>query len=229
MVAVRAASRQPPATSMNKIRILIADDHEVIRKGLALVLRQEPDFEIVGEAEDGVEAAAEARRLEPDLILLDWKMPRMDGLAAAVAIRQQTPAARILVLSGAPVEDAVLDNLENGVDGFVHKGISPDNLALAIRVVAGGQPYLSPEVTKALLTRAQSGASRDPRAPLSPRELDVLRLMATPATYRQIGERLSVSEETVRSHVKNIFAKLKQPNRTQAVIAGLRLGLISLD
>ncbi len=213
---------------MSTIRILIADDHEVIRKGLALVLRQEPDFEIVGEAEDGAEAVAKVRRLEPDLLLLDWKMPRMDGVAAAAAIRRETPATRILVLSGAPVEDAVLDNLENGIDGFVHKAISPDNLALAIRVVAGGQPYLSPEVTKALLARAQAGVSRDPELPLSPRELDVLRLMATPATYRQMGQQLSISEETVRSHVKSIFAKLKQPNRTQAVIAALRLGLISL-
>lgn len=213
---------------MPDIRILIADDHEVVRAGLALVLRQEPDFEIVGEARNGVETVARTGEPRPDLVLLDWKMPEMDGVTAARAIRQQVPGVRILVLSGAPVEDAVLDNLEAGVDGFVHKAISPTNLALAIRVVAGGQPYLAPEVTRALLARAQSGGEQK-QVSLSPRELDVLRLMATPATYRQIGDQLAISEETVRTHAKSILAKLNQPNRTQAVIAGLRAGLISLD
>jgi DNA-binding NarL/FixJ family response regulator len=132
------------------------------------------------------------------------------------------------VLSGAPVEDAVLDSLNAGVDGFVHKAISSANLILAIRVVAGGQPYLAPEVTQALLARAQLGGERQ-GASLSAREMDVLRLMATPATYRQIGEQLSISEETVRTHAKSILAKLDQPNRTQAVIAGLRANLITLD
>ena len=213
---------------MNKIRILIADDHEVVRKGLALVLRQESDFEIIGEAENGAETLAKATALQPDIVLLDWKMPGMDGITAARAIRQKVPAVRILVLSGAPVEDAVLDSLNAGVDGFVHKAISSANLILAIRVVAGGQPYLAPEVTQALLARAQLGGERQ-EASLSAREMDVLRLMATPATYRQIGEQLSISEETVRTHAKSILAKLDQPNRTQAVIAGLRANLITLD
>ena len=213
---------------MSKIRILIADDHEVVRAGLALVLRQEPGFEIIGEAKDGTETLAKVRDLRPDLVLLDWKMPEMNGILAARAIRQHMPGVRILVLSGAPIEDAVLDNLDAGVDGFVHKVISPANLALAIRVVAGGQPYLAPEVTKALLERAKLGGRRV-QVSLSSREMDVLRLMATPATYREIGDQLSISEETVRTHAKNILAKLKQPNRTQAVIAGLRAELISLD
>lgn len=213
---------------MSRIRILIVDDHEVIRAGLGLVLRQEPDFEIVGEAQNGSEAVHKAHQLKPDLILLDWKMPKMDGVTAARTIRQQTPNARILLLSGAPVEDDVLDSLEAGIDGFVHKAISPSSLTLAIRVVASGQPYMAPEVTHALLERARLG-KKDEAISLSNRELDVLRLMATPATYRQIGEQLSISEETVRTHAKSILVKLKQPNRTQAVIAGLRADLISLD
>jgi DNA-binding NarL/FixJ family response regulator len=212
---------------MSQIRILIADDHEVVRAGLALVLRQEPGFEIVGEAQNGEETLHQARNLQPDLVLLDWKMPEMDGLAAARAIRQAAPAVRILVLSGAPVEDNVLDSLGAGVDGFVPKAISPASLILAIRVVAGGQPYLAPEVTRALLDRAHAGRVLE-QVTLTPREKDVLQLMASPATYNQIGEQLSISEETVRTHAKNILAKLKQPNRTQAVIAGLRAGLISL-
>ncbi len=213
---------------MSQIRILIVDDHEVVRAGLALVLRQESDFEIVGEAQNGKEALHKARQLKPDLVLLDWKMPEMDGVVAARTIRQQIPGIRILVLSGAPVEDAVLDNLELGIDGFVHKAISPSSLILAIRVVASGQPYIAPEVTRALLERAHIGEEED-HISLSDRELDVLRLMSTPGTYRQIGEQLSISEETVRTHAKNILAKLKQPNRTQAVIAGIRANLISLD
>jgi len=213
---------------MTNIRILICDDHEVVRKGLALVLRQEPDFEVIGEAQNGNEALAKASDLQPDLLLLDWKMPGTDGITTARTIRQRTPGIRILVLSGAPVEDAVLDSLDAGVDGFVHKAISPSNLALAIRVVAGGQPYLDPEVTQTLLRRANVGSYQEQVA-LTPREMDVLRLMATPATYSQIGETLSISEETVRTHAKNILTKLKQPNRTQAVIAGLRAHFISLD
>jgi DNA-binding NarL/FixJ family response regulator len=213
---------------MTDIRILICDDHEVVRKGLALVLRQEPDIEIVGEAQDGDEALAKASNLQPDLVLLDWKMPGMDGITTARAIRQGTPKIRILMLSGAPIEDSVLDSLDAGVDGFVHKAISPSNLALAIRVVAGGQSYLDPEITRALLARANIG-SRQKQVSLTPREMEVLRLMATPATYSQIGVTLSISEETVRTHAKNILAKLKQPNRTQAVIAGLRAHFISLD
>lgn len=213
---------------MSRIRILIADDHEVIRAGLALVLRQEPDFEIVGEAQNGNEVLQKARQLQPDLILLDWKMPEMDGVTAARTIRQEIPGIRILVLSGAPVEDDVLDNLEAGIDGFIHKTISPSSLTLAIRVVASGQTHFAPEITHALLERANMG-DKGENISLSARELDVLRLMSTPSTYRQIGEQLSISEETVRTHAKNILAKMKQPNRTQAVIAGLRANLISLD
>lgn len=213
---------------MGKIRILIADDHEVVRAGLALVLRQEPDFEIIGETRTGSETVTKVLDLRPDLVLLDWKLPEMDGVSVARAIRRQAPEVRILVLSGAPVEDSVLDSLDAGVDGFAHKAISPADLTLAIRVVAGGQPYLDQEVTLALLERAHLG-DQQRRVSLTSREMDVLRLMATPVTYREMGEQLSISEETVRSHAKSIFAKLKQPNRTQAVIAGLKGGMISID
>jgi DNA-binding NarL/FixJ family response regulator len=217
-----------PWRNVGNIRILIADDHEVVRAGLALVLRQEPDFEIIGEARNGSETLAKVFDLRPDLVLLDWKLPEIDGISVARTIRRQVPEVRILVLSGAPVEDAVLDSLDAGVDGFVHKAISPADLTLAIRVVAGGQSYLAPEVTRALLERAQIGVERR-KVSLTSREMDVLRLMATPATYSEMGEQLSISEETVRTHAKSILAKLEQPNRTQAVIAGLRVGLIFID
>ncbi|HFE67249.1 MAG TPA: response regulator transcription factor, partial [Chloroflexi bacterium] len=129
-------------TEMNDIRIIIADDHAVVRQGLALVLGQEPDLQIVGEARDGAEAVALAAEMAPHLALLDWKMPRLDGLQAARQIKENQAGVRTLLLSGAPVETAVLDSLDQGVDGFVHKDISPAGLAHAIRVVAGGQRYL---------------------------------------------------------------------------------------
>ena len=213
---------------MNDIRIIIADDHAVVRQGLALVLGQEPDLQIVGEARDGVEAVALAAEMAPHLALLDWKMPRLDGLQAARQIKENQAGVRTLLLSGAPVETAVLDSLDQGVDGFVHKDISPAGLAHAIRVVAGGQRYLGPEITQALLERSrQQSASTPETVALSPRELEVLQLMATPVTYKEMAAQLSIGETTIHTHVKRIFAKLNQPNRTQAVIAALRLGLIS--
>lgn len=216
------------------IRILLADDHDIVRKGLTLVLQQEPDFEVVGEARDGIEALERAQALCPDVILLDLKMPNMGGEATAREMRRQCPQARILILSGADLDEGVLDVLEAGVDGYMPKDVSPSELARAIRTVAEGKPYIHAGVTRTLLHRR---ASASPPAappvergvPLSPREMDVLRLLPTPATYREIGLRLSISEETVRSHVKSILAKLDQPNRAQAVMAAVRSGLITLD
>jgi DNA-binding NarL/FixJ family response regulator len=212
---------------MNKIRLVVADDHEVVRKGLMLVLRQEQDFEIVAEAHDGRQAVSLAGQLRPDLVLLDWKMPEMDGLAAATAIQRETPGVRTLILSGAPIEGAALDALDEGVDGFVHKDSSPADLAEAIRTVASGRSYLGPEIKQALVSRAETVQA--PHVTLTSREMEVLQLMATAATYREIGEQLHISEETVRSHAKSILAKLDQPNRTQSVIAAVRAGLIQLE
>lgn len=213
---------------MSDIRIIIADDHAVVRQGLMLVLGQEPDLAVVGEARDGAEAVALAAEMEPHLVLLDWKMPRLDGLQAARQIKKNQAEVRTLLLSGAPVETAVLDSLDQGVDGFVHKDISPAGLAHAIHIVAGGQRYLGPEITQVLLERSrQQPVAASEAVALSPRELEVLQLMATPATYKEMAAQLSIGETTIHTHVKRIFAKLNQPNRTQAVIAALRLGLVS--
>ncbi|MCP4363184.1 MAG: response regulator transcription factor [Chloroflexi bacterium] len=213
----------------DKTRILIADDHAVVRQGLVLVLNQEQDFEVVGEAKNGAEAVSLVADTTPHLALLDWKMPKMDGLQAAQAIKKKTPSVHTLLLSGAPVETAVLDALDQGVDGFVHKDISSDGLCHAIRVVAGGQRYLGSEITQALLARSRQTAVSPQPISLSPRELEVLQLMATPVTYKEMALQLNISETTIHTHVKRIFAKMNQSTRTQAVIMGLRTGLIAFD
>ena len=217
----------------SKIQILLADDHDIVRKGLTLMLQQEPDFEVVGEARDGAEALSRARELCPTIVLLDLKMPKLGGDVAAREIRRQCPTTRILILSGADLDEGILDVLEAGVDGYVPKDVSPVELARAIRTVAEGKSYIHSGVTDILLKRMAAAAAppavRPREAQLSPREMDVLRLLAAPATYRQIGEKLFVSEETIRSHVKSILVKLGQPNRTQAVVAAVKLGLIRLE
>jgi DNA-binding NarL/FixJ family response regulator len=215
---------------MATVRILVADDHAVVRRGLILVLRQEADFEVVAEARDGVEAVALVASAKPDVALLDWKMPRLDGLQAAAQIKEGAPAVRTLILSGAPVEAAALDALEEGVDGFVHKDVSPAGLVHAIRQVAAGNRYLGPEITEALLERSHQAQQGDEEVEaLSPRELEVLELMATVATYKEIAAALQIGESTVHTYVRRIFTKLNQPNRTQAVIAALRMGLIMIE
>jgi DNA-binding NarL/FixJ family response regulator len=224
---------RPDRSYRPKVHILIADDHDIVRKGLRLVLQQEPDFEVVGEARDGAEALARAQALSPDVVLLDLKMPNMDGEAAARELRRQCSGARVLILSGAELDEGVLDVLEVDVAGYVPKDISPDELAHAIRIVAEGKSYIHADVTRLLLQRMAAVPAptlvHAQHIKLSPREMEVLRLLPTPVTYREIGEKLFISEETVRSHVKNILVKLGQPNRTQAVVTAVKLGFITLE
>lgn len=212
------------------IRLMIVDDHAVVRKGLAMVLRMEPDFEIIGEAENGLKAVELARQLQPDLVLLDFIMPEMDGRATALALQAAAPQVRILMLTGVGLDERVLDMLAVEVDGYVMKDIEPDELAQAIRTVARGEAYLHPSLARRALSRVNE---RRPSLPtpsiqLTQREQEILRWMATPATYREIAEQLFVSEETIRSHAKHILSKLQQPNRAQAVLAAVRAGMIEL-
>lgn len=209
------------------IRILIVDDHAVVRKGLAMVLRLESDIEIVGEAENGRRGLEVARSIHPDIVLADLVMPEMDGQEMALALRKSNPTIKIMMLTGTEVDDRVYDLVAAGIEGYVLKNIEPGELVRAIRSVVHGEAYLHPDVMKKILSRIQPQHSSP--VSLTPRELEILEWMASPNTYKQIAAQLSVSEETVRSHAKNILEKMKQPNRAQAVLTAMRLGLIKLS
>jgi len=208
------------------IRLLIVDDHAVVRKGLAMVLRLEPDIEVVGEAENGRVGLESAKSLNPDIALVDLVMPEMDGQEMALALRKSNPNIKIMMLTGTEVDDRVYDLVAAGVEGYVLKNIEPGELVRAIRAVMHGEAYLHPDVMKKIVKRMQ--LQHTSSISLTPRELEVLEWMATPNTYRQIAVQLSVSEETIRSHAKNILEKLRQPNRAQAVLAAMRLELIKV-
>jgi len=210
----------------DSIRILIVDDHAVVRKGLVMVLRQESDFEVIGEAENGRKGLEAAKSLNPDIILVDLIMPVMDGQEMALALRKSDPNIKIMMLTGTEVDDRVIELVAAGVEGYVLKNIEPGELVRAIRSIANGEAYLHPEVMKKVL--AQLRPQHPPAISLTPRELEVLEWMSTPNTYKQIAAQLSVSEETVRSHAKNILEKMRQPNRAQAVLAAVKSGLIEL-
>lgn len=215
--------------SKKSIRILIVDDHAMVRQGLSLALNLQPDLTIVGEAGSGGDGVTLAQKLQPDVILLDLNMPDLDGLEVMQRVRRLSPQSRVLILSGIHADARVFATIEAGVDGYIVKDATTTELAQAIRSVAAGDAYLHPLITRAL-TRHLHNLPAQPatlRSRLTARELSVLQLMATSATNRAIAEQLSVSEETVRTHVKNILRKLDQPNRTQAVLEGVRRGLIS--
>lgn len=213
----------------DSIRILIVDDHAVVRKGLAMVLRLEPGLEVVGEAENGRAGLEAAQRLSPDIVLVDLVMPEMDGEAMAFALRKAKPSIKIMMLTGTEVDDRVFDLLAAGVEGYVLKNIEPAELVGAIRAVMRGEAYLHPDVLKKVLGHMRGVTARAPSILLTSRELEVLDWMATPNTYKQIARQLSVSEETIRSHAKSILEKLNQPNRAQAVLAAVKTGLIKLS
>lgn len=209
------------------IRVLIVDDHAVVRKGLAMVLRLEPDIEIVGEAENGRTGLQTAWSLNPDIVLADLIMPEMDGQDMAIALRKSNPKIKIIMLTGTEIDDRVCDLVAAGIEGYVLKNIEPGELVRAIHAVAHGEAYLHPDVMKKVLTHMKPAHS--PSVSLTHRELEILGWMASPNTYKQIAAHLCVSEETVRSHAKNILEKLQQPNRSQAVLTAIRIGLIKLS
>ncbi len=214
------------------VRVLIADDHEVVRRGLAMVLETEEDLCVIAEAGTGQEAIELAEREQPDVLLLDLRMPDMDGISILRAVKRRAPATRVLILTGFEADEAILRAVQEGTDGFVFKDIPPQELCRAIRLVAGGEVYLQPSVAKklvALMGRRAAEETFPKGSALTPREHQVLRLMARGYSNQEIADLMGVSLETVRSHVKSILQKLDQPNRTRAVLFALRAGLVTLE
>ncbi len=215
-------------TQEKAIRILIADDHPVVRRGLASLLRTEPDLELVGEAENGAQAVEQARALDPDVILLDLVMPNMGGLEAIPKIKQVNPDARILVITSFADDDKVFPAIKSGALGYLLKEAPPEMLVQAIRDVHRGESSLHPAIARKLIRELNQPPDLPPTGePLTQRELDVLQLVARGLTNQDIAEKLCISEGTVRFHVSNILAKLHLANRTQAALYALQEGLTS--
>jgi DNA-binding NarL/FixJ family response regulator len=207
------------------IRILVADDHSVVRQGLRMFLGLDPEFEIVGEAGDGAEALVLARQLRPDVILMDLLMPVIDGIEAIANIRRELPDTEIIALTSVLEDASVIGAVRAGAIGYLLKDAKADELCRAIRAAAAGQVQLSPKAAERLM--------REVRAPESPealteRETEVLRLIAQGQANKEIARTLNIGEKTVKTHVSNILAKLGVPSRTQAALYAVRIGLVDL-
>ncbi len=213
-----------------KIRVLITDDHAIVRKGIRALLATEPDIEVVGEAGDGAEAVAQAQALKPDVVLMDLVMPRMDGIEATRTITGLLKDTRILVLTSFSADEKVFPAIKAGALGYLLKDSGPFDLLQGIRQVHRGQPTLEPSIASKVLFELAHPA-KDPLTtdPLTARELDVLRLVAQGRSNREIAEKLVITELTVSTHVSNILGKLHLASRTQAALFALREGLASLD
>ena len=216
---------------MRKIKLLIVDDHAVVRQGLRGFLELQDDFEIVGEGSNGVEAVSLAAELKPDIVLLDLVMPEMDGIEATRRMRLADPAARILILSSFSSDDNVLPAIRAGAMGYVLKDIDPDDLAEALRETYRGKSQLHPDIARKLITHVQQdktggNPADDPLGDLTERELEVLKAIARGLSNREIAVTLSISHATVKTHVSNLLGKLQLADRTQAAILAIRQGLV---
>jgi two-component system, NarL family, response regulator LiaR len=212
------------------IRVLIADDHVIVRRGIQALLATEPGIEVVAEAPDGAAAITAVARHRPDVILMDLVMPGMDGIEAIRQIKGGQPEARILVLTSFATDDKILPALKAGALGYLLKDAGPDELVRAIRLVHRGEASLHPTIARQVLQELSRPAAAPPSPdPLSERELEVLRAVARGQSNHEIAEQLSIGEATVRSHVSNILNKLHLASRTQAAIYALRKGIAPLE
>jgi NarL family two-component system response regulator LiaR len=212
------------------IRVLVVDDHVVVRQGIRALLATETDIEVVGEAENGREAVAEAEGLQPDVILMDLVMPEMDGIEAIGRITARQPEARILVLTSFAADDKVFPAIKAGALGYLLKDSSPEDLVAAIHQVHRGESSLHPTIARKLLQELSQPPDKPPTLdPLTEREVEVLKLVAQGRSNQEIAEALVISEATARTHVSNILHKLHLASRTQAALYALREGLASLD
>lgn len=210
---------------MKTIRLIIADDHPVVRTGIIGMLAEQEEFTVLAEASTGAEAVALARRLRPDVVLMDLRMPEMDGAAAVAQIRSEMPDVHVLVLTTYDSDEDILHAVEAGATGYLLKDTTREDLFRAIRAAAAGQPLLAPSVAARLMARL----NQPRQEPLTPREIDVLRLVAQGASNKEIAARLSISQATVKSHLIHIFDKLDVDDRTAAVTVALERGIIRLE
>jgi NarL family two-component system response regulator LiaR len=212
------------------IRVLIVDDHAIVRKGIRALLATERDIQVIGEASNGAEAIAQVQALHPDVILMDLVMPQVDGIEATRQITARHSGVRILVLTSFAADDKVFPAIKAGALGYLLKDTSPNDLVRAIHQVHRGEPTLEPSIARKVLGEL----ARPPQEPLTvdpltERELDVLRLVAQGKSNKEIAEQLVIADMTVRAHVSNILGKLHLASRTQAALYALRQGIASLD
>ncbi|HZI98111.1 MAG TPA: response regulator transcription factor [Actinomycetales bacterium] len=226
---------EPAPAARESIRVLVADDHALYRRGLEMVLSAEPDIEIVGEAGDGAEAIRRAEELLPDVVLMDIRMPRRSGIEACTAIKDVAPSTKIVILTISDEESDLFQAVRAGANGYLLKDVPGEQIADGIRAVFGGQSLISPSMAGALLTEFASLSRRgeSPQAPPPPRltgrEMEVLRLVARGMANRDIAHELFISENTVKNHVRNILEKLQLHSRMEAVVYAVREKLLDLS
>ena len=211
------------------IRLLIVDDHKVVRQGLRFLLQHEADIEIVGEAADGEQAVALVRQHVPAVVLLDLLMPKMDGLAALRAIKEISPSTQVIILTSHQGDDELFDAIKAGALSYVLKTAGVDVVVESVRAAARGESLLDPSVAAKVLEEMRRARGRDGIDPLSRREVEVLSELARGRSNKEIARELSIGEETVKTHVSNILSKLHLADRTQAAIYGLQKRLVRLD
>jgi DNA-binding NarL/FixJ family response regulator len=214
------------------IRVLVADDQSMVRAGFRMLLAEEPDIEVVAEASNGLEAADKAARFQPTVVLMDIRMPELDGLEATRRILAADDSARILILTTFDLDEYVYEALRAGASGFVLKDDPPEQLLAAIRIVADGDALLSPAITKRVIkqfTRAPRPSPPSALGELTERELDVFRLIARGLSNAEIGQELYISDTTVKTHITHILQKLDLRDRVQAVVLAYETGLFEAD
>lgn len=211
---------------MTPIRIVVADDHPIVRAGIVGLLESEPGLEVVGEAADGAEAVAVAASERPDLVLMDLRMPRLDGAGATARIVAEAPGTRVLVLTTYETDDHILAAIEAGASGYLLKAAPQAEIVAGIRAVAAGETVLAPSIAAKLVSRVRADAASVAPPSLSPRELEVLRLVAEGRSNPEIARALFIGEATVKTHLLHVFEKLEVNDRTRAVTRAMELGLI---
>ena len=204
------------------IRVMLVDDHPAFRKGMAALIESEPDLQVVAEAADGLEAVETFRRKKPDVVLMDLRLPGMGGVETTIAIRKEFPDARIIVLTTFDLDEDIYRAIQSGAKSYLLKDTPDEQLAETIRAVYAGKQPLLPKVAERLAARRQ-------RAEISQREMEVLQLLIKGRSNKEIGLALSVCEDTVKAHLKTLFAKLGVQDRTEAAISAIRHGIVHLE